>query len=181
MQLFTNNLMVQQRINWLYDNWKGPIPIEQVFDPYNDIQQWYYIPGYNGYEISNYGNVRSMKNFKRYQFGTLCRENNGKYELSTNNNERVKVDRQELFKLASEGINKYIVYRYPRSTMYSDIGSRNQRKFIDFEKVSNNKRKIKRKPVPIRKEETYFPKFSVKSDNIKCPIYFEKEQGEILW
>ena len=35
--------------------------------------------------------------------------------------------------------------------------------------------KSKRKPVPIRKEETFFPSFTVIEDKeIKKPIYFEK-------
>lgn len=180
MQVFANNPMIQQRIDWLYDNWKGPIPIQQAFDPYNDNQQWYYIPGFNGYELSNYGNVRSMKNFNKYPFGTLCREKNGKYELSTNDNVRVNVTKSELIRLASTEETVRVIYGFPRPTFYRDIGSRNQRKFIDFEKVKKNKKAIK-KPVPIRKEETYFPKFSVKPDReIKCPIYFE-EQGDVLW
>lgn len=171
---YKNHCDVQRRIDYLYKNWKGQIPIEQVFDIFGDAQLWYPIQGFNGYEISNHGNVRSMKNFKKYQFGTLCRHRNNVYELSNNNNERIRIHVEELWKLAVEYMKTFRV-SYPIGTCVTNIGSRNKRMFIDFEKVSKPKKYRTRKPIPIRKEETFFPKFTVKEEKqITCPIYFEK-------
>ena len=174
-----NNQFIQQRIDFLMNNWKGPIPIEEIFDPYNDDQLWYPILNFNGYEVSDYGNVRSLKNFNRYPFGTFCRykiNKQGKiiYELSNNNNERIVISLDEILELSAKLVNNYGIYNYPRATCYINTQSRNKRMFIDFQKVSKN-RKSKRKPVPIRKEETFFPSFTVIEDKeIKKPIYFEK-------
>lgn len=173
-----NNQFIQQRIDFLMENWKGPIPIEEIFDPYNDDQLWYPILNFNGYEVSNYGNVRSLKNFNRYPFGTFCRYKINKkseiiYELSTNNNERVSISLTEILELSEKMMRSYPMNNYPRYTCYVDNQSRNKRMFINFQKVSKN-HKSKRKPVPIRKEETFFPSFTVIQDkDIKKPIYFD--------
>ena len=123
-------------------------PVQQYIDPYNSDLWWYYIPGFNGYEISNTGIVRSMKHFRKYPFGILIKPREIKnpidlftkqyneltYELSDNNNERQVVKRSDLLNLVSS--NKYNIEGYPRRTVVSDIGSRNLRYFI--KKKSDN-------------------------------------------
>lgn len=59
-----------------------------------DDRLWYYIPGFNGYEVSNDGYVRSMKHWRKYPYGILIKPksiNNGEaiFELSNDNNERI--------------------------------------------------------------------------------------------
>lgn len=117
-------------------------PVQQYIDPYNSDLWWYYIPGFNGYEISNTGIVRSMKHFRKYPFGILIRPRETKdpmdlftknygdltYELSDNNNERQVIRRSELLALASS--NPYHVTGYPRRTVVSDVSPRNLRCFI---------------------------------------------------
>ena len=49
------------------------IPIESVLDINDQNIWWYYIPGFNGYELSSNGLVRSMKHFKKYPFGILIK------------------------------------------------------------------------------------------------------------
>ena len=103
------------------------IPLEQFLNPADD-RWFYYIPGFNGYEISNDGYVRSMKHYKKYPFGILIqpKKRNGKvvdpedptFELSNNNNERVAVKRSQLQYLAATC--KYHVTGYPRRTCITD-------------------------------------------------------------
>ena len=117
-------------------------PVQNYIDPNSSDLWWYYIPGFNGYEISNTGIVRSMKHFRKYPFGILIkpREIDNPidlftkqyieltYELSDNNNERQIIKRSELLSLASS--NTHQVQGYPRRTIVSDTGSRNLRCFV---------------------------------------------------
>ena len=110
------------------------IAIEDVLNIYDD-RVWYYIPGFNGYELSNDGIVRSMKHYRVYPFGILIRPKTYKgqvihpqdpsYELSNDNNERVTVLRSQLAYLAKT--NPYHTPGYPRRTTITDPSSRNQR------------------------------------------------------
>lgn len=118
------------------------IPVENFIDPLDQNIWWYYIPGFNGYEISNTGIVRSMKHYRKYKFGILIKPKEITniielftvqypeltYELSDNNNERKVIKRSELQYLASK--NPYHVQGYPRRTIITDIAPRNQRVFI---------------------------------------------------
>lgn len=117
-------------------------PIQNYINPYDTTIWWYYIPGFNGYEISNTGIVRSMKHYRKYPFGILIRpkETNDpidlftkyyedlSYELSDNNNERRVMKRSELLYMASK--NPYHVQGYPRRTVVTNIAPRNQRCFV---------------------------------------------------
>lgn len=103
--------------------------VEEVLDIYDGNRCWYYIPGFNGYEISNDGYIRSMKHYKKYPYGLLIKpRKDGKFELSDNNNQRVTVTRSELLRLAQT--NPYQITGYPRSTLMTDIAPRNQSYFI---------------------------------------------------
>ena len=118
------------------------IGIEDYIDPLSQNILWYYIPGFNGYEISNTGIVRSMKHYKRYPYGMLIRPKEISnplelftksfpeltYELSNNNNERKIIKRSELQYLAQN--NQYAVQGYPRRTFVTDISSRNIKCFV---------------------------------------------------
>lgn len=158
-------------------------PVERYIDPYNSNLLWYYIPGFNGYEISNTGIVRSMKHYKKYPFGMLIRprETNDPmdlftklygeltYELSDNNNERQVITRSELLNLAFS--NKIKVNGYPRRTVVTDIGSRNQRCFIK-----------KKKPEGISpKEQIHQVQFYYEKDtNVKSDTGESKEKSYII-
>ena len=62
---------------------------------YDDNRRWICINGYNGYEYSNDGLLRSMKNFKVNPMGKLIKKYKNKkgyyYILSDDSNNRKKV------------------------------------------------------------------------------------------
>lgn len=131
------------------------IPLESVLDV-NDSRLWYYIPGFNGYEISDDGYLRSMKHFKKYPFGLIIQSKRGKnkaiispddpvFELSNNQNERVSIKLSQIRSLANN--NQYIIGGYPRRTYVSDVSSRNQRCTIKKKKKFG--------------DERFMPKFNV--------------------
>lgn len=145
------------------------IPIESVFNIETDSQLWYYIPGFNGYEISNLGNVRSMKHFKQYPYGLLIRcKKNSKgekiFELSNDQNERVRISDKELWNLAIN--NPYTMAYYPRPTYVSTMSSRNNRIFLKRDRTKKKKKELS--------NETFFPQFTVIPDkeDLINPIYF---------
>ena len=90
---------------------------------------WYYIPGFNGYEISNDGYVRSMKHWRRYPYGILLQPlknsnlSNPTFTLTNNDNDRVNVSRSTLIELAKKNL---YVKNYPRKTYETDMDSRNR-------------------------------------------------------
>ena len=60
-------------------------PVEYVLNPYDD-RLWYYIPGFNGYELSNDYYIRSMKHYRKYPFGILLepvKKADGSYDKKT--------------------------------------------------------------------------------------------------
>lgn len=103
--------------------------VEHVMDVFDENRVWFYIPNYNGYELSNDGYIRSMKHWRKYPFGLIIRpDKNGYYELSNNQNKRVKVKMEEILELIKN--NPYHVTGYPRKTYMVDRSSRNQAYFI---------------------------------------------------
>ena len=92
---------------------------------YEDNRQWICIEGYNGYEYSNDGLLRSMKNFKVNPMGKLIKKYKDKkgyyFILSNNSNERVKVYEQEIINIIRSDKNPSI-----RKTYETNIGSRNR-------------------------------------------------------
>lgn len=131
------------------------IPVEDVLDVNDPNRWWFYIPGFNGYEISNDGYIRSMKHFMKYPYGILIKKKKDhgtdpSYELSDNNNERKVIRLSQIQYLAKT--NPYAVSGYPRRTNISDIASRNQRCFV----------KNSIQTVPVDKDNMlYYPKFTV--------------------
>lgn len=103
--------------------------VEKVIGFGDDVNRvWYYIPGYNGYEVSNDRYVRSMKHFNEYPYGILLTPKTRKngpdiYELSDNSNQRVRLTIDEIVNLAKTC--PYGVNGYPRRTCVTDTDSRN--------------------------------------------------------
>ena len=93
-----------------------------MFD--NDI--WYMIPGFNGYEINKFKQIRSFKNYRVFPRGYLIktyRDRKGKHyiHLTDNNNIRRKMYIDDLWTLVQKDPNKYI-----RTTSDTYGGSRNK-------------------------------------------------------
>ena len=99
------------------------------------------VAGFNGYEISNDGYLRSMKHFRKYPFGILIKpvevgSDGAIFVLSNDQNERIRININDLFKLAKE--SSTIVSGYPRDTIVSDVSSRNKYAFLTKTKPKNN-------------------------------------------
>lgn len=84
--------------------------------------KWYNIPGYNGYQVSTNGFVRSLKHFRKYPFGIIIKHRNGLFTLTNSNNKRTTVSYKEILKLVEN--NKYSM-SYPYDTNTVSYGSRN--------------------------------------------------------
>lgn len=106
--------------------------VDSVLNIY-DNRLWYYIPGFNGYEVSNDCYVRSMKHYLRYPYGILItpvtREPYGSscdplFELSDDNNVRRRIRLSQIVRLAQT--NNYNISGYPRATIITDISARNK-------------------------------------------------------
>jgi hypothetical protein len=135
------------------------IAVENVINVNDPYILWYYIPGYNGYEISNTLYVRSMKHYMKFPYGILVQPKKNKegkvsnpedptFELTNNNNERTAIRLSQIVHLAKT--NPYAVYGYPRRTYHSDGASRNLRCFL--------KKQI---PTVLLDNTARFPKFTV--------------------
>lgn len=128
------------------------IPVENIFNPYQDEQIWLMIPDYPGYEISTLQNIRSFKFKKEYRYGALIKiDAAGTCYLTDKNNCRVKENVNSLFDIALEYQKKYKPYGYPRRTIqgYPNFSSRNKRAFINHKEIRESKKLITRKPKPI--------------------------------
>ena len=113
------------------------------------------VSGFNGYEVSNDGYLRSMKHFRQFPMGILIkpvsRDPYGSscdplYELSNDNNKRVKIRLSQLMMLAAN--NQYAVSGYPRATIVTDTHSRNEKIFIKRE-------------IPLMDNTQHYAKFTV--------------------
>lgn len=148
------------------------VPVENVFNIFTDIQEWNPIKGFNGYEVSNLGYVRSLKKFKKHPYGVLINPIETKrkviYVLTDNNNMRRRLTIEEIIALKDD--------KYTSSTInpINAVFSRNQRHFINFEEVRNvNKDEyVHRNPNNIGTEELFMPKFTVIDEEIKKPLRF---------
>lgn len=139
-----------------YNRSKKYTPIEDVLNIY-EPRYWYYIPGFNGYEISNDSLIRSMKHKFKYPYGILIKPIKEKsnsqdllFELSNNDNERKKIRLSEIIHLAQT--NPYVVSGYPKPTYIGDGNPRNDRHFV------------KKKQVPVLDNTRFMPKFTVRED-----------------
>lgn len=98
--------------------------IENVLDVNDESLLWYNIPGYNGYQVSNTNIVRSMKHYKKYSYGILLKSNNGLYQLSNSQNQRVTISLKEILELVN---NDERSKSYPYHTYQQPNGTRNQK------------------------------------------------------
>lgn len=140
--------------------------VEDVLNLYDD-RFWYYLPGFNGYEMSNDGFIRSMKHYKKYPFGMLIQPKKGcrgvisedtLYEISNNKNEKIIISSAELYRLSQS--NEYTITGYPRRTCVTDMSPRNQRIFIK----SQDKKQFD--------NSLFYPKFNIikEQETNNCPI-----------
>jgi len=136
----------------------GKIPIDQLWNLNTDRQLWYDIPGFNGYQISNAYHVRSFKYKNKYPFGVLIMpDKNNNFELSDNDNMRIKISLQEII---DKSIYKGAI-EYP--TYYINQISRNKRLGINQDPILTAQKKgLVRKSVPVNKQEnTAMARFTV--------------------
>lgn len=166
------------------------IAIENVLDPFDINRLWYYIPSFNGYEVSNDGYIRSMKHYRKYPCGIMIkpvsREPYGSstdplFEISDNNNKRQRIRLSQLIHLART--NQFSVMGYPRTTIVTNTGSRN--KYIQKEdgaivKVYNGNKKFN---TPLIDPTAHYPKFTVVQDGTEMPYmtYCQPEVTVPIW
>lgn len=72
----------------------------------NDV--WFYIPGFNGYQINKEGLVRSMKMMYKNPGHILKKDKSGKYTLTNDNNERIRISPEELMNITFNQGNNLI-------------------------------------------------------------------------
>lgn len=151
------------------------IPIQNILNIYDYSRQWMFIPGFNGYEISNDCYIRSMKHYRKYPFGVLInpmRDKRNKntddplYELSDNDNNRKRIRLSEIKELVLN--NKTKAVGYPRATMVGSNSGRN--KFVKnddgvYVKVYNGPGARFSKRTPKIDNRILRPKFAVVEDN----------------
>ena len=173
-------------IKQIFATHKGTIAINAIFNIDTDPQLWYEIPGFNGYEMSDYGLVRSMKYFQRLPFGMLIKfSGNEIYILSNNNNDRIKVPRKDLWDLVVNNPNP--TPGYPRTTSQTDCYSRNKRMFLCDHDLplygtrgygKNGWKKVKKHVQTNKQETTFFPQFTIIPDNL--PTMKEGAEIDVL-
>lgn len=88
---------------------------------------WYMIEGFNGYEINENGEVRSMKMMHADPGHLLKLDKNGYYNLSNNENKRVRRTPQQLLDLVFNSGLPLV----PRKDEAIYMGGRNKRCFFD--------------------------------------------------
>lgn len=125
---------------------------------------WACIRGYNGYEYSNDGLLRSMKNYIKYPTGYLVKKYKDKkgefFNISNNRNERVKLYVIDIINIIRNDSNP--IYR---SDYETDISSRN--KILSGPKIKKKQQDLK--------SSIGIPKFTIidKDEKIKInPLIF---------
>jgi hypothetical protein len=103
--------------------------------PNNELlyEQWYHIPGFNGYVINNCGDVKSFKFFKSSPNGIILsrktdKEGSDYYVLTNDKNIRQKISVDKLLQLMR---NTKDLYTQPEGSSY--VASRN-RGFMNYAK-----------------------------------------------
>lgn len=104
-------------------------PVERLVDINDFSVLWYDIPGYRGYQLCNKADlVRSLKHHKKYPYGLIIERKNNCFTLSDSNNNRIKVNLDEIKKLVKENPDKKGYH-----TWQIDHFSRNPREFVHKE------------------------------------------------
>lgn len=154
-------------------------PIEDVLNIFDDARLWYYIPGFNGYEVSNDGYLRSMKHYRKHPYGILVKPVNRDsykgscdplYEISDDNNKRQRIRMSQLVHLAAT--NQFAVRGYPRQTIITSSSGRN--KFVKNEsgayvKVYNGPGARKQLNIPPMDNTAHYAKFTIIQDGTEFP------------
>ena len=162
-------------------------PLEDIMNIFDPSVLWLYIPGFNGYEISTNGYIRSMKHYRKHPYGILIKpvqrepyknSSDPLYELSDDNNKRQRIRYSQLAELANK--NPYEVAGYPRKTIICNSGSRN--KFVKndqgaYIKVYNGSKRVSKKVENIHytkftvlQNGTERPNMQYKQSDYECPI-----------
>lgn len=154
--------------------------VEDMINVFDNTRYWMYIPGFNGYEVSNDGIIRSMKHYVKYPCGILIKPVNRKpykdscdplYELSDDNNKRQRIRLSSIMHLALE--SQYTAPGYPRSTIMTYENGRNKWVQDDngaWNKVYNGPGVVKKSPniPPMDNKAKYF-KFTVIQQGNELP------------
>ena len=106
---------------------------------------WVMIPGFNGYEINEYGQVRSFKMFRANPGHIMKLDSSGKYTLSNDMNERVRISPQELMQISFTEKN---IANNTRGDNMIHIGSRNK-VFVDEPKRNKTLRELKEPSITV--------------------------------
>lgn len=158
---------------------KEYVKVEDCLNIFDESRYWLYIPGFNGYEISNDGYVRSMKHYRRYPYGILIspvkRKPYGQscdplFEISDDNNKRQRIRLSQLMHLAAS--NQFAVAGYPRPTILTSSSGRN--KFVKndqgaYVKVYNGPGVRKSLNIPPMDNNAYYAKFTIIQDGTELP------------
>lgn len=170
---------------------KNFIGVEDVLNIFDTNRVWYYIPGFNGYELSSDGYLQSMKHYRRYPYGILIQPVKRKpyntstdplYELSDNDNIRQRIRLSQLTQLAAT--NQFNVAGYPRATIITDGSSRNH--FVRNEegayvKVYNGPKSGGGRnghTMPLLDNKTRYAKFTIIQDGTEMP-FMEYQQSKV--
>lgn len=159
------------------------VAVQDVLDIFDTNRIWYYIPGFRGYEVSNDGYLRSMKHYLKYPYGILIQSvkrepyinsSDPMFELSDDNNKRRRIRLSQIIHLAAT--NQYGVSGYPRSTIITDLNSRNhwvKDESGNYVKVYNGPKKCKNPfKVPLMDNTVHYPKFTVIQDGTEMPFMY---------
>ena len=102
--------------------------VEDCIDLNDKSIKWYNIPGYNGYQVSNNGFVRSLKHFRKYPFGIIIRHRNGLFSLTNSNNKRETIRYKNILELVE---NDSYSMSYPYDTNEVNYTSRNPKWLVE--------------------------------------------------
>lgn len=156
--------------------------VESVLNIYDNNRVWYYIPGFNGYEVSNDCYIRSMKHYLKYPYGILIspvtREPYGSscdplFEISDDNNIRRRIRLSQIIHLAQT--SNYHACGYPRATIITDPTSRNKyvknkdgiySKVYNGNKLGGGKNSFS---IPPMDNKVHYTKFTIIQDGTELP------------
>ena len=137
-------------------------PLENIIDVSNRAYGWYTIRDFNGYEwCPTLEMLRSLKSSKAHPYGVLVKEKNNKYEITNNNNQRVKISKNDLIMRVNFSFGHY-------TWEVNNTHPRNFRMGILPQAEVDKDTTLISKPRPIKKgnqdKNLIIPKFTIKSD-----------------
>ena len=166
--------LTDEQIKYIRVMNNGKVPVDSVFNVYNDKRLWANIPGFNGYQLSDDYIIRSYKYRSKFPYGVLIFPvRKGKksalddvYELSDNDNMRRQMTAFELGKLVHEQPSSPMNLYHTAYIIPVTKSSRNQRLWINQDpSLTSQKQGLVKKSAPLNKKETTsMAKFTV-TDN----------------